>query len=428
MAAKGGRPLPELPLPAPLCATDGKADGAQPEDVFTWDTVTTRMPKILDSVVETLPDQDPQLLEGIRRLQREMVEGAQLQLLTSKEPRVNAGHWNEALAPFIEKGEGWHDAPWWTVENYMYKRLMEELATNGKQAANYDPFEPQKLQALEVAVAALETSVKSVLEVIESAEAQPLGHPDRRNALEAALLRSLWGNQADLSLSAGKVAAEGGDNKAKDQLLSDHTSKALDLISSAEGREIVIVLDNHGLEVICDLVLVDALLQLSGCSSVALHVKDSPIFVSDVTEADVPGILDWLEGRMPPLASRLRSWQKEGRLKVVSSDYYTTALPFWQLPEDLESMYREAAVVFLKGDANFRRLLGDLHWAYDTDFQKYTESFWPSDGLVSLRTMKSGVAIGIPEERQTAAKAQRPSDWLTSGVFGQVLAATGRGA
>ena len=23
-------------------------------------------------------------------------------------------------------GEGWHTAPWWLVENYMYKRLLEE--------------------------------------------------------------------------------------------------------------------------------------------------------------------------------------------------------------------------------------------------------------------------------------------------------------
>ena len=23
-------------------------------------------------------------------------------------------------------GEGWHTAPWWVVENYMYKRLLED--------------------------------------------------------------------------------------------------------------------------------------------------------------------------------------------------------------------------------------------------------------------------------------------------------------
>ena len=27
---------------------------------------------------------------------------------------------------FSTGGEGWHTAPWWLVENYMYKRLLEE--------------------------------------------------------------------------------------------------------------------------------------------------------------------------------------------------------------------------------------------------------------------------------------------------------------
>merc|ERR1712048_1198635 len=94
------------------------------------------------------------------------------------------------------------------------------------------------------------------------------------------------------------------------------------------------------------------------------------------------------------------------------------------LPSDLRATYEEAAVVILKGDANYRRLLGDLHWPYDTDFSAYAQSFWPSPGLISLRTMKSGVALGIPAEAQEEAKLARPDDWLTSGVYGQVLASS----
>eukprot|EP00971_Amphidinium_carterae_P224197 4448366-Amphidinium_carterae.2 len=36
---------------------DGLAKDAPPQDVFTWDTVTTRMPKILDAVLATLPQE-----------------------------------------------------------------------------------------------------------------------------------------------------------------------------------------------------------------------------------------------------------------------------------------------------------------------------------------------------------------------------------
>ena len=41
-----------------------------------------------------------------------------------------------------------------------------------------------------------------------------------------------------------------------------------------------------------------------GSMSVSIHVKDAPVFVSDVTESDVPGILDWLQEHVPPLAER----------------------------------------------------------------------------------------------------------------------------
>ena len=45
-------------------------------------------------------------------------------------------------------------------------------------------------------------------------------------------------------------------------------------------------------EVLCDLVLVDAILRRNTSATVTLHVKDAPVFVSDVTEKDV----GWLVG------------------------------------------------------------------------------------------------------------------------------------
>lgn len=424
-AGVAGRPLPEQPLPLPLCARDGLVEGAPPEDVFTWDTVTKRMPKILQSVLDTLPAMladEASLLEGVRSLQQEMKEGAQLQLLESDSPWVGAKSWNQDLASFLEKGQGWHEAPWWVVENYMYKRLLQELARCGAEAARYDPFQPQKQKALAASVGALEASLQPLMDVVAAAEATPGGHEDRRRALEAALVRSLWGNQADLSLSAGKVESANGG--APGRMISDNTDVALDILQQAAGRPVVIVLDNHGLEVLCDLVLADAILRLASPSSVSLHVKDAPVFVSDVTEGDIPGILEWLDEHEASLAGRLRARMADGRLRVVPNSFYTTARTFWELPADLSTKYSEAAVVILKGDANYRRLLGDLHWPYDTDFGAYVQSFWPSAGLVALRTMKSGVALGITQEKQADARAAHPDDWLTCGVYGQVLASS----
>jgi uncharacterized protein with ATP-grasp and redox domains len=407
----------------PLCAIDGFQPSARPEDVSTLDTVTKRMPKIMDSVLETLPDamaQSTVLVEGIRALQAEMRDGGDLRPLEGLSARVGAQEWNQVLARYITAGKTWHTAPWWVVENYMYKRLLELLDMLGGQAADYDPFEPQKKKSMSAALGMIDSSVEPLLSVVQAAESTPVDHGDRRRALESCLLRSLWGNQADLSLSGGKVdfAAGGGQGS----IIADNSSLALDLLLGAAGRPVILVLDNHGPEVISDLVLADALFRLANVSSVVLHVKDAPVFVSDVTESDVPGILDWLQDHVSELAKRLRSALADKHLRVVPSSFYTTPHFFWQLPDNLRSEYNEAAVVILKGDANFRRLVGDAHWPYQTSFEQYTRCFWPSQGLISLRTLKSAVAIGIPKEKEEEARRARPADWLTSGMYGVILA------
>eukprot|EP00971_Amphidinium_carterae_P263396 5225935-Amphidinium_carterae.1 len=177
-------------------------------------------------------------------------------------------------------------------------------------------------------------------------------------------------------------------------------SKANLFPSFLAGKTVLLVLDNHGLEVICDLVLADTILRLDAAETVVLHVKDSPVFVSDVTEADVDGIIAWMCKESPDLGKRLQAFQQSNRLQVRAHTFYTSALSYWELPADLTMEYQEAAAVIIKGDANYRRLLGDLHWQYDTDFENYVQSFWPCRALISLRTMKSGVAIGISPAKQ----------------------------
>jgi len=91
------------------------------------------------------------------------------------------------------------------------------------------------------------------------------------------------------------------------------------------------------------MILVDAILRLAGAASVTLHVKDAPVFVSDVTTHDIPGILDWFDKQDAPFGARLRAYMAEGRLKVTSSSFYTSARAFWELPETLRADYSEAA-------------------------------------------------------------------------------------
>jgi uncharacterized protein with ATP-grasp and redox domains len=97
--------------------------------------------------------------------------------------------------------------------------------------------------------------------------------------LEDVILRSLWGNRADLSLSSGKSDSAAHDTHVPhDHLLVDNTSAVIahmEAIKSVplEDRKCTIVLDNCGLELLTDLVLADALLRTHTFGAVVFHVK-----------------------------------------------------------------------------------------------------------------------------------------------------------
>jgi hypothetical protein len=178
---------------------------------------------------------------------------------------------------------------------------------------------------------------------------------------------------------------------------------------------------NCGLELVSDLLLVDGLLRIVQPKTVRLHAKDVPVFVSDVLPKDVEPTLAWLAQQGgEELAGRLRAALDDGRLVVEAHAYYTGAAPFWQAPDDLRAAFANAAIVITKGDANYRRLLGDLHWAHDADFAELM-SYWPTS-LAALRTCKSGVLVGVEPAVEAAAAAAHPDKWLVGGLYGCVQA------
>ena len=182
----------------------------------------------------------------------------------------------------------------------------------------------------------------------------------------------------------------------------------------------LLVLDNCGLEFVCDLALVDALLRLSSHRTVTLLAKDAPVFISDVCEHDVETTLGWMAARGPAaaeLAERLRGFCAEGRLVVRSHPFFTSPLPWWRMPDDVRAIVDKHAVTIMKGDANYRRLLGDLHWPFDRPFADVAAPF--PGAVCALRTLKSGVCCGVSAAEQDRARATDPS-WCTSGKFGVI--------
>ena len=68
--------------------------------------------------------------------------------------------------------------------------------------------------------------------------------------------------------------------------------------------------------------------------------------------------------------------------------------------------------VIVKGDANYRRLLGDAHWPPTSDFRCVT-AYFPAP-FVTLRTLKSELIVGLlPGEAERLT--EQDSERLTNG-------------
>jgi hypothetical protein len=410
--------LPPGKLPPPLQASDGG---------FTLDTLVRRVPAILRETLKA-SQAPPALAAAVEaQLCGPLAGGALL-------PPPPEGGGESLWLPAAQASTA--SSSFWYQENATYRHLLHLWALHGLPGV--DPFSAQKAEALAAARAPFCASL-SAGEGSSSSSSSSGGGGGGGGAaaaaagsltlLESALLRSLWGNRADLSLSAGKVLSGGGHGEEASLLLCNDTSAAcahlLEGGAGVAGKRVTIVLDNCGLELLHDLGLADALLALGAV--VTLHAKRWPTFVSDAIVPDIMGHIEWLSGetcRLCPaagaLAARLGCALQQGTLVLSSSAFWNSARPAWCMPPDLEEFFSSQDLAIFKGDANYRRLLGDLHWKpHSVPFSSIVGNYTPCP-LLALRTAKAGLAVGISADGEQRAAKENPSDWLTCGKFGLI--------
>jgi hypothetical protein len=285
------------------------------------------------------------------------------------------------------------------AECYVYRCLMAAVRY---WETSRDPFAPAK-QA-ELASQSLWDGLGTAL------AAQPADPRDRMHAL---LAFALWGNRVDLSYAVGSAF---GAHGAADDLLVDDRARAVDALLTLAG-DVHVVTDNTGSELSMDLVLADTLMTLCG-ARVSLHVKMHPMFVSDATERDVWDLLAAMRakgGAPEALASRLRRAFDEERLRVLPDFFWNGPRFLWDRPARLARELDAATIVVFKGDANYRRVVGDAIWPDGATFADATAYFPPP--LVCLRTMKSDALVGVQEPRIAELDRVDP-EWRINGRRG----------
>ncbi|OIJ63046.1 damage-control phosphatase ARMT1 family protein [Streptomyces mangrovisoli] len=312
-------------------------------------------------------------------------------------------------------GRSWFDLPWLWSESWFYRCLLEAVGYFAPGAwQGVDPFRPAKLRELDAPETDRELAALDALADLPPA--------DRDRAL---LAGSLWGNRADLGfrLSAGGT----GPGAAVPDLVADDSDAFWALLPGS--GTLCLVADNAGRELVPDLLLIAHLLEQGRIDRVVLHVKPYPYYVSDATTADVLDAVRRIGAAPGAAASYGRVlWQAmtEGRLVPRAHAFSAAPLPFAELPGDLREEFASAVVTVVKGDLNYRRLVGDRRWPPTTPFADVTARF--PGPVVALRTLKSDVVTGLDPATVKALDAAEGSRWRTGGTHAliQVNATCGR--
>lgn len=398
---------PRSPIPPAVMVSDA--------DSFAQYTIRERLPAILQRTIAE-NSFSPAAIANLDTLATELLHGVIRPIQKDGGPDVTA--WSTYVAPFV--GNAWLDTPFYFAEAYFYRRILEAiLYFQNDLPQRLDPFALQKRSSLETAIKAIRAIAPQLT---------PFSHSSVRPGWQAAdLIRllhlALWGNRVDLSLwsasESSRIRTEVEQDEAN--ILVNHSALLADYLGQIQNGRLDWIVDNAGFELVCDLLLVDFLLSTQITQTIHCHLKPYPMFVSDATIPDVHHTLSILaadpDGAVRSLAVRLQGFVITGRLALKTDSFWAAPLPFWDMPALIRQELTPSQLVLIKGDANYRRLLGDCHWPFTTPLEDIANGF-PAP-LVALRTLKSEVVAGLQPEQVEWLHRDDPK-WLIDGQWGVI--------
>lgn len=377
---------------------------------FAHNTLKVRVPAILRDMIAA-NDFPADVLDALEALYAELT-GGRIRPLQGKS--ADALDWNARSAPFF--GRTWLEVPWYWAEAYFYRRVLEATGYfRPGPLYGFDPFASTKRKewARDVAPAAVERLLAGL-------------SGDMETRFEQLLHASLWGNRTDLSYTvAAHLGATAAPEQERSNLLVDDSVAVWEHILAREGGRFGIIADNAGTELLMDAALADFLLSSDLASEIHLHLKPQPFYVSDAMIPDLANGTDALieaGGPAGRLGRRIDAHVAAGDLRPQTHAFYCSPLFYEEMPADLRTALGALDLVIIKGDANYRRLVGDAHWPPTTSFIETTAHF-PAP-LVALRTFKSELIVGLAPGQAEQAANEDPH-WLVNGVRGVIQANLG---
>lgn len=384
----------DLSLPPYIMTSD--------EGSFAQKTIHGRKPLIIDMALSS-NNFTPDIKRAFVELKQELIHG-----WISPLDEITDDHdvWQQDLALWV--GKSWYEIPWFLAETYFYRRILAISRYFHPGPFNkVDPFELPKNEDIQDGLGVFEEIYSSLLQAA----------PDQN--FRDVINKALWGNRGDLSLMN---PVDTGMGSQAHRIILDQTDQAYKYLNLAKPAKVAYFFDNVGKELYFDLALIDYLLQSELAALVTCYLKNQPFFVSDAMPGDVMQTVDHMMRSDTPqvrqLSQRLLNSIKTGQIELLAPPFFTCSRMYREMPEDLQQQLKLHDLVILKGDVNYRRVMGDRHWPLTTPVAM-AAGYFPTNFL-SLRTLKSELALGLTSDILNKVESEADPDWLTNGKRGLI--------
>lgn len=350
---------------------------------------------------------------------------------------------NGVWSALIGSTKQWTDLPIEVAQRYLDYRLfrtLDGMLSNGQTP--YDFFIRTKFDNLK--------SCQAFTEEVSSRLPDALVEDNPYDAVNSFMNVCLWGLSKDLALISDAAETNSrepkknsvamkrraffdGIHSQRRMLIRDDSMEVMAALqANGCGGNLAIVLGNTGKELIGDLSFAYTLLALKLCESVTLHAKRYTTSEYGATAVDVAGHISHLADArnsdiwaVRHVGESLREFVYTGRLKVEEDAYWClpATSPHWEMPAAVEEKLGRSKMVFVKGDEQYRRLLGDREWPWATAAEEVM-GYWHVP-VCALRVLESTAGCGINPLLSTHASKLDPR-FMTSGKWGMIQFVDGR--
>jgi hypothetical protein len=425
--------LPGLPIPAAVSSTE--------PGTWAYDTMTRRLN---DEILERTYKDNKETWESamfapaLTRIQalRYDLQNAKTCKVThlddlpegeSAAVKKEWTEWHEILEPYVENEDTFLTvAPWMVAEMYVYRRLIQALGYFDPNSPGYmyDPFVKAKREGLQ-------SSISSAEQMLAKTSLLPA----TSKSIKIATNISLWANKLDLSVKPANDSESTDDlvsmtlHMADENLLHDDSDvlvKHCEKLRADGGGYVDIIVDNAGFELIADFALAQHLVETGIAKVVTFQLKSYPVIVSDALEKD---LLEHVErfvqldvSQYPAARAAGIQWKEYltvGKWKCHEDAFWVQPYAMWDMTEPLRTdMATRCDLAFVKGDANYRKLLGDRRWALTAPFEDVVGCYFPCP-VCALRTLKSDLGCGMAKD-QIERAMKLDDEWMIDGKFGVI--------